>query len=258
MTDAADRTRHAVADILQRAAVPRDGILIVHSAIRGLSRQGHRAEPMIGAMLDHLGGGTLLMPTMTWRTVTPDQPVFDELATPSHTGVLTEVFRCRYASARSLHPTHSVAGKGPLAAELLSGHHLGGGTPVSATSPYGRLRGRDARILMIGVGLECATAIHHPEELVAPELYLRPAAEAEDYTLRDRHGATFPMRLRRHRRLPRDFPKFGAPLAARGLSTAGVLDGVPWLVVPFDALLDEVFAALARDPAGTLADGAVP
>ena len=68
---------------------------------------------MIEALLGHLSGGTLVMPTMTWRTVTPDRPVWDELATPSHTGVLTEVFRTRYATARSIHPTHSVAACGP-------------------------------------------------------------------------------------------------------------------------------------------------
>jgi aminoglycoside 3-N-acetyltransferase len=91
------------------AAVPRDGVLVVHSAIAPLSRQGFRAEAIIEALLDYLSAGSLFMPTMTWRTVTPAHPEWDELATPSHTGVLTEVFRTRYATARSTHPTHSVA-----------------------------------------------------------------------------------------------------------------------------------------------------
>ena len=46
-------------------------------------------------------GGNLFMPTMTWRTVTPDNPVWDEIDTPSHTGVLTEVFRTGYATRRT-------------------------------------------------------------------------------------------------------------------------------------------------------------
>src|SRR5688572_29475041 len=160
---APDREREAILRILHSGRVPADGVLVVHSAIGGLSRQGFRAEAMIEALLGHLRGGTLLMPTMTWRTVTPANPVFDEIATPSHTGVLTEVFRTRYATVRSLHPTHSAAGVGPLARTLLSTHHLGT-TPVPASSPYALMRDYSSHILTIGVGLECITAIHHPEE----------------------------------------------------------------------------------------------
>ena len=69
------------------ARVPRDSILVVHSAIALLRRQGFRAEAMIEALLEYMQNGTLVMPTMTWRTVTVDQPHWDELGTPSHTGV---------------------------------------------------------------------------------------------------------------------------------------------------------------------------
>jgi len=245
----------AIAAALDAAAVPGDAVLVVHSAIRGLSQQGFRAEAIIETLLQRLPEGTLLMPTMTWRTVTPHQPVFDELLTPSHTGVLTEVFRTRYATARSLHPTHSVAGCGPLASLLLSSHHLGG-TPVPASSPYGLMRDWPSYVLMLGVGLECATVIHHPEEVLAPETYLRPATEAEQYTLRDRHGVSVPFTLRRHRRLDRDFPKFGPRLAAKGQFHSGSIEGVAWSLVKVSALLGEVFAALIATSAGTLAEGA--
>jgi aminoglycoside 3-N-acetyltransferase len=238
--------RVALQSILK--GVPRDAVLVVHSAIGGLSRQGWRAEAMIDAMLEHLRGGTLLMPTMTWRTVTPANPVFDELATPSHTGVLTEVFRTKYATARSLHPTHSAAGVGPLAKTLLSTHHLGT-TPVPASSPYGLMRDYVSYILMLGVGLETVTAIHHPEEVIAPELYLKPEAEAEDYELRDRSGRSMKFRLRRHiRTRERDYPKFEPLLAAKGQFQAGDFGGVPWKLVNGGDLLREVFAQLIERP----------
>jgi aminoglycoside 3-N-acetyltransferase len=240
--------REAIRSVLRAGGVTRGSVLVVHSAIAGLSRQGFRAEAMIEAMLEHLDGGTLLMPTMTWRTVTPQSPLFDELRTPSHTGVLTEVFRTRYASARSLHPTHSAAGAGPLAKLLLATHHLGT-TPVPASSPYGLMRDYASHILMIGVGLECVTAIHHPEEVVAPELYLKPEAEAEEYELRDRRGRSVKYRLRRHiRTRERDFPKFGPLLAAKGQFHAGDIQGVPWKLVRGDDLLREVFARLIEQP----------
>jgi aminoglycoside 3-N-acetyltransferase len=241
----------ALQPILQRFGVPRDSVLVVHSAIAALSRQGFRAEAMIEALLDYLAAGNLFMPAMTWRTVTPDNPYWDEMATPSHTGVLTEVFRTRYAAARSIHPTHSVAGCGPAAPLLLSRHHVDA-TPVSGNSPYGLMRDYDTYVLMIGVGLECCTAIHLPEEVVNVDLYVRPPEEAELYQCRDRHGVVHAVRTRRHPRLDRDFPQFARPLAARGLLQTGAVHGCPYTIVALRDLLRYVFAALIQNPRATL------
>ncbi|MFZ3360076.1 MAG: AAC(3) family N-acetyltransferase [Xanthobacteraceae bacterium] len=243
--------RDALVPILEHMHVPQDGVLVVHSAIAPLSRRGFRAEAMIEAMLDYMRGGTVAMPTMTWRTVTPERPEWDELATPSHTGVLTEVFRTCYATGRSIHPTHSVAARGPHAQRLLARHHLDD-TPVSANSPYGLMRDQDAYVLMLGVGLETCTAIHLPEETIAPEIYLRPAEQAELYECRDRHGVTHRVRTRRHWRLDRDFPKFGPPLERKGRMHAGDIAGCPYAIVGLMDLLDAVFAALNADLRGTL------
>jgi aminoglycoside 3-N-acetyltransferase len=241
----------ALLPILRQAGVPRDGVLVVHSAIACLSRQGFRAEAMIEAWLDHLASGTLVMPTMTWRTVTPANPFWDELQTPSHTGVMSEIFRKRYAGARSIHPTHSVAGCGRAAAELLSRHHLDS-TPVSANSPYGLMRYHETYILMLGVGLESCTAIHLAEEAIAPDIYLRPRDGAEEYECLDRHGRAHLVRTRRHRRLDRDFFQFAAPLAGKGLLQAGSIEGCPYTIASLRVILDDVFAVLQRNPRATL------
>ncbi len=237
--------------ILERFAVPRNGTLVVHSAIAILSRQGFRAEAMIEVLLDHLAAGNLFMPTMTWRTVTSDNPYWDEMATPSHTGILTEIFRTRYAVARSIHPTHSVAGWGPAAPLLLSRHHVDT-TPVSGNSPYGLMRDYAAYVLMIGVGLECCTAIHLPEEVINVELYVRPPEQAELYHCRDHNGVVHPVRTRRHPRLDRDFPQFAPALAARGLLQTGTVHGCPYTIVALADLLRHVFAALIDNPRATL------
>jgi aminoglycoside 3-N-acetyltransferase len=237
--------------------VPRDGILTVHTAFRGLSRAGCRAEVFIETLLDHLADGTLVMPAMSWRIVTPENPVFDELATPSHVGAVAELFRTRYANARSLHPSHSVAAAGRRAAELTALHHLGD-TPCAPNSPYGLMRSYQAFVLMIGCGFERCTAIHLPEEIVAPELYLLPKQQVETYQLRDRHGGCFSMRLRRHRPLNRCFEKFEPMLEAKDRLVRGSLAGTPFLLCALDALLEEVFGALAADRAATLARDGMP
>jgi aminoglycoside 3-N-acetyltransferase len=251
MTAGLSKERAALLPILQRFRVPHDGVLIVHSAIGLLSRQGFRAEAMIEAVLEHCAGGNLFMPTMTWRTVTLAHPFWDEMVTPSHTGVLTEVFRTRYAVARSIHPTHSVAGWGRAAPLLLSRHHVDS-TPVSSNSPYGLMRDYDAHVLMIGVGLECCTAIHLSEEIVNVELYVRPPDEAELYQCRDRRGVVHAVRTRRHPRLDRDFPQFSRALAEQGLLETGDIQGCPYTIVALRDLLRHVFAALIRNPRATL------
>ena len=241
----------ALLPILQRFGVPRDAVLVVHSAIATLSRQGFRAEAMIEALLDYLAAGNVFMPTMTWRNVTLSNPYWDEIATPSHTGILTEIFRISSSVARSIHPTHSVAGWGPAAPLLLSRHHVDS-TPVSGNSPYGLMRDYDAYVLMIGVGLECCTAIHLAEETINMDLYVRPSDEAELYQCRDRHGVVHAVRTRRHPRLDRDFPQFSRPLAAQGLLETGTIQGCPYTIVALRDLLRHVFAALIDNPRATL------
>ncbi len=238
--------------LLERFGVAGDGILVVHSAIRQLSQNGFRAEGIIDALLDHLHGGTLFMPTMTWRTVTPENPAWDEMQTPSHTGVLSEIFRTRYAEARSIHPTHSVAGLGPAARMLLSRHHIDD-TPVSGNSPYGLMRDYETYILMIGVGLEACTAIHLPEETINVDLYVRPKETAVVYPCRDRHGRVHAVPTRRHWRLDRDFPQFAGPLAARGELEMGQIMGCGYVLVAMRHLLREVFRTVIANPRGTLA-----
>src|SRR5262249_61992835 len=184
---ATSREAAALVPILERFGVPPDGVVVVHSAIAPLSRRGLRAEAMIEALIDYMRGGNLFMPTMTWRTVTPEQPHWDELETPSHTGVLTEIFRTRYASGRSIHPTHSVAGLGPAAPLLFSRHHIDN-TPGSANSPYGVMRDYEAYVFMIGGGLENATANHLPAEKGKVDLYVPPAESPRPYRWLDPPG----------------------------------------------------------------------
>jgi aminoglycoside 3-N-acetyltransferase len=241
--------------ILRSFGVPSEGALIVHSAIARLSRQGYRAEGIIESLLEYMQDGNLFMPTMTWRTVTVENPNWDELATPSHTGVLTEIFRTRYATSRSIHPTHSVAGHGPAAPALLSRHHIDT-TPVSENSPYGMLRDYDTYVLMVGVGLETCTAIHLPEETIDVDRYVRPPNTAALYRCRDRNGVVHEVWARRHWRLDRDFNQFNAPLHANGQLHMGDIDGCPYTIVAMRHLLRYIFDALIKNPRATLSGNA--
>jgi len=243
--------RNALVPILRRCGVTSNGVLVVHSAIASLSRKGFRAEAMIEAFFGYMSNGTVVMPTMSWRGVTPQHPDWDELQTPSETGVMTEIFRTRYASTRSIHPTHSVAAWGKAANTLTSRHHLDN-TPVSANSPYGLMRAYDSYIFMIGVGLECCTAIHLAEELIAPGVYLRPLDPGEVYRCKDRRGDVHTMHAHRHWHLDRDFPQFGPSLIVEGHMHTGEIEGCRYALVALNHLLDKVTAALRADSRATL------
>ena len=144
-----------------------------------------------------------------------------------------------------------MAGLGPVAPLLLSRHHIDN-TPVSANSPYGLMRDYEAYVLMIGVGLETATAIHLPEETVNVDLYVRPAETARLYRCRDRHGTVHQVWARRHWRLDRDFNQFGPPLIAKGELKVGAIEDCPYAIVSQRDLLRDVFAALIDNPRATL------
>lgn len=201
--------------MLKRQGVPQDGVLMVHSAFRAMGREGFSPESTVEALAEYMAPGTLVLPTMSWRYVKPHLPTFDELATPSNNGVLTEIFRQRYATHRSLHPTHSAAAMGTHAAAITAEHHLDD-TPCSARSPFGKLVELDAWVVMMGISMDCCTLAHHAEELVAPDVYLKPVADTELYDCRRRDGQTIPVRLRRHLFLPRDYFQFQDALAERG------------------------------------------
>ena len=242
----------AVAKILAFLGVPRDGVLLVHSSFKGLARDGHDAAAILKALVDYMEPGTLLLPTMSWRFVKPDKPWFDELQTSSNTGILTELFRTQYATVRSLHPTHSIAGRGKLAAELLGSHHLNE-TPCSEVSPVGLLAKYDGWVLMLGISMDCCTLIHHVEEMVAPDLYVCPPSKRETYICRDRHGREVEVPLRRHLFLPRDYWQFQDLLAAQGLLRVTRLDSSVCRAFRATDMVQVVTETLIRCPDAVIA-----
>lgn len=241
-----------IEDIFAAGAPPPDGVLMVHSAFGNLSRAGLRAENLIEGLIGVIPNGTLLMPTFTWRTVTVDNNLFDELATPSITGALTEVFRTQYATHRSLHPTHSTCALGPQAHDFLSEHHLDT-NPCSGRSPFAKLAERGAHILLLGVDLESCTLVHVAEELVAPDFYMRPIIE--EYDCKDRQGQIHRVHTRRHQRLNRQFTQFEEPLKSRGLMRSGTAHNTPWQLFSAADLYAEVVCTLQANPHGTLERG---
>jgi len=230
--------------------------LIVHSAIRELSRLGIRAQNICDVLKNEvIPSGNLLMPTMTWRTVTPKSPIFNSNLTPSHTGALTEYFRKNIAQARSLHPTHSVAGTGPDAKWLLNSHDKIG-TPCSKYSPYGLITDSELLsntfVLLIQVGLESCTFIHHFEELVDLDIYLKPEIEAEKFQIitSEQHKK---FSLRAHNKRTRDFHQFGPALFQQGALFIKHYHGITFTLIKAENIANTLTKAFNQSQYATLA-----
>ncbi len=101
------------------------------------------AFPLIGGMAEYLA----------------TDPVFDVRETPSRMGSVTERFRRRPGVRRSLHPTHSVAARGPLAEEIVAGHERAA-TPFGAGTPFVAMVDSGFRQLWLGTGIRIFTLYH--------------------------------------------------------------------------------------------------
>lgn len=157
---------------LRKTGIKSGDLLIVHS---GLSHLGHiegGADTVIDAFLEVLGkNGTLLFPTFTssyiyfsgdclaGRQCYP----FDINATSVNVGRIPSVFLKRKGVIRSLHPTHSVAGTGPLAKKCLL-EHQPSDPPACRRSPFGKLPDYKGKMVWFGAGLASTTFFHFLED----------------------------------------------------------------------------------------------
>lgn len=166
--------KEAIKKSLSEIGLEKRDIVFVHSSLSALGHIEGGADTVIDAFLETLGpDGTLLMANHPAPfTIIEDglgkcsrkgkQP-FNPKTTPSSVGKIADTFWRRKGVMRSLHPSHSVAGIGPLAKEMLSGHSLTS-KPFSRESPFGKMLDYDGYFLFFGVEMTSATFFHALEE----------------------------------------------------------------------------------------------
>jgi aminoglycoside 3-N-acetyltransferase len=217
-------------------------LLMVHSSYRSLG-VGH-PEVIVQALLQALSrDGTLMMPALTYL----QQPshLHDTRITPSCVGYLSEYFRTREGTLRSLHPTHSVCAVGPLAEEALEFHILDK-TPCGSNSPFNYLLHQNGKILMLGCGLTPNTSMHAIEEYVRPTYLL---SQPKVYTIIDTAGDTFRKAYYPHRfqGVTQRYDRVAALLDYPAMRTGKVGQAVCHLIEA-GALLEAVLGKLQEDP----------
>ena len=167
---------------LNNLGIKENDTIIVHSSYKALcgnEKIEGGPQAVIEALKNLVKSGTLMLPTLSYESVTAENRIFDVLNTPGCVGILPEVMRKSKDVYRSVHPTHSIAVWGKDAQKIAE-EHIKDFTPVGPNSPLHELKRRKGKIVMLGCTLKPNTSMHGIEEMAAPE-YLYGANY--DYTL---------------------------------------------------------------------------
>ena len=201
---------------LRRVGIKKTDTVLAHTSMRAIGEVEGGCDGLIDGVISYLTEGLFLVPTHTWDNVGKDQPVFDVRTTKPCIGALPTVAAFRPDGVRSLHPTHSVAAFGKRAADFVKGEEKAT-SPCPAGGVWARLYDENAKILLIGVGLNRNTYIHAvdemldlPDRLVPPiPLTVVDASGQHHETLYQKHGQTG----------SENFDVFRKPLEALGALT---------------------------------------
>lgn len=170
--------------------------VIVHASMSALGSVRGGPATVVESLLRAVGpGGTVVAPTFTPQVAAPDSAheaasapadvdgggaaVFDRVATPSVMGAIPEALRLRADAMRSDHPQSSVAAVGLHAEQITATTPLA--FALGRNSPFGRLYDLDGKILLIGVGHDRNSFLHHAQTLTPhPRLKTRRLPLLED------------------------------------------------------------------------------
>ncbi|MDD4124803.1 MAG: AAC(3) family N-acetyltransferase [Eubacteriales bacterium] len=179
---------------LENLGVKKGDCLLVHTSFKALGK-GVKAEDVIKGLTAAIGNnGTLIIPSLSYSTVTKEAPLFDVRSTKACIGYFPEFFRNYNGSIRSVHPTHSCSAVGAEAEEFVNSHYIDR-TPVGENSPFRKLAGFGGKILFLGCSSAPNTSMHGVEELVVPD-YLY--GEDIEYTLTNYDGKSYNALYRTH------------------------------------------------------------
>jgi len=242
-------------------------VVLLQSAPRAIGYVVGGIDTVVDALLDALGSDrTLVVPTFTfdlsdpstwekpaaprerWDAIRTEMPIFDPAhSTPRQMGAIADRIWRLPGAQRSSHPIESIAAIGPRADEILRPHPID--DPVGPRGPWARMAAIDASIVLLGVGLERCTILHHAERM-ADVPYQEAAAYAfptlidgERHWLEvDAAGGNcsegFPVLTERipHRK------------AQVGAASTMILSAARTVEVARAALRDDPYALLCRDP----------
>lgn len=212
------------AQLSEMGVLPTDTVML-HTSMKAIGEVENGADGLIDAFCGYLNKGLLLIPTHTWDSVGPENPVYDVKNSVPCIGVLPCVAAKRTDGVRSLHPTHSVWAHGERAAEYIKGEETAT-TPAPPDGCWGQLTDEKAKILLIGVGNNRNTYIHSLDERFdIPDRLREPPYET---VIKAADGTVYKGLMHGHRcskcgDVSRFYPNFDKAFDFLGVQKSGVL-----------------------------------
>jgi aminoglycoside N3'-acetyltransferase len=249
--DAADLRRH-----LEERIGHDHEILMVHSSVNHMLPMYTGSPLELVRMLADFCGPTrtLAMPAFFFGDPQLDDvvehyrrnPRFDVRRTPSQMGIVTELFRRLDGVRQSLHPTHRIAARGPLADALTRGHEAAGSTFGKGT-PFEFMAAHDTCILGIGKPVEVLSQVHHVEDLLDEAFPVPATVTSVPVRIVDASGTERPFELRWRRfERPRDMWRLHGLMPERRL-VEWRFHHVPMFTARASEVTDALVQAARRD-----------
>lgn len=232
-----------------------NGIICLHSSLKSFGRLANGPQDVIAAFLQN--GCTLLVPTFTYdcemptppgrelrqnaenpadapdpAQVTAYNPASNQLS--NDMGAIPAALLQNPGRARGDHPLNSFAALGPQAQELIAPQN-----PFNVYAPFKFMREyTNTWLVLAGVGLTRATAIHYAEKRSGRRLFRRWGKNAQGQTIETEVGSC-----------SEGFENL-APFVAHLEARAQVAQS-PWRIYPFRAFVDVVENAIRQNPSIT-------
>jgi aminoglycoside N3'-acetyltransferase len=159
--------------------------LCVHASLRSFGQVQGGAQTVVEGLLQH--GCTVMVPTHSYGTyylpppgqeiADPSIPIYtpDSHAVDAHSmGAIPAFVLQRAGRVRGNHPLDSFTAVGPLASQL-----VGSQSPADTYAPVRVLGLLGGYIVMMGVGLNKLTALHHAERLAGRPLFTAWVKDAD-------------------------------------------------------------------------------
>ena len=171
---------------------------VVDSLLAAVGSGGTVAMPAFTPQVADPAPGTVGVPDTSTRGLRDAVPLFHP-DMPSEMGAIAEAFRKLPGSVRSAHPQVSVSAHGRHADHVVTPHPLE--FAVGRHSPFGRLHDLGAHILLVGVGHNRNTFLHHAETLSParrlkirrfPQMVDGERVWVEAFDVADDNGRLFP------------------------------------------------------------------
>ncbi len=159
-----------VRDVLKLCEMDSD--IYLHTSLRNIGYAIEGGKEFIADVIFeyvNLDKHTLLVSALPFKYTMKDfldkTNILDIRTAPNLMGAVNNIIMKKEGARRSLHPTHSTVAIGKDTDFFVSEHHLDK-TPFGEHSPYYKLKERNGKILLFGVGLDSMTFTHVIEDMI--------------------------------------------------------------------------------------------